>query len=172
MTTLEPRTNLRPNVSVSLPQFGSTPAPETRVVSGNPTETVRNAVRNVDESVLRPVARRDSGVACQPRTLLALLIYCYARGIYGSVAIERLMHKDTAFRALCRDEFPGASLLRRFRRENRAVVQSCLAEVLRHRAAPLPAEGRPLAQNPEQFAEDASRRLDMAACLDTLEIEG
>ena len=117
MTTLGPRTNLRPNVSVSLPQFGSTPANECRSVPGNLTETVRNAVRNVDESALRPVARRDSGVACQPRTLLALLMYCYARGIYGSVTIERLMHKDGAFRALCHDEFPGARMLRRFRRE-------------------------------------------------------
>jgi transposase len=171
MTTLEPRTNLRPNVSFSLPEFGSTPTNDSRTAPGTLTETVRNTVRGVAENTLRPVTRRDSGVAHQPRVLLALLTYCYARGIYGSTDIERVMHKDKLFRALCREEFPDARMLRRFRRENRPALQSSLSLVLRL-AAPNAEKGRAEESwNAEQSAEEALRRLDMAACMDTLDME-
>src|ERR1041385_5696864 len=73
MTTLEPRTNLRPNVSFTLPQFGSAPAHESRTATATVMDAVRSAVRGVAENTLRPVARRDSGLAYQPRALLATL---------------------------------------------------------------------------------------------------
>jgi len=171
MTTLEPRTNLRPDVSFALPQSGTAPTNDSRTATGTFAETVRNAVRGVAENILRPVARRDSGVAFHPRVLLALLTYCYARGIYGSTDIERVMHKDKLFRALCREEFPDARILRRFRRENRPVLQNCLSLVLRL-ATPGAENARgDAAWNAEQSGEEALRRLDMAACMDTLDME-
>src|ERR1051325_3624009 len=170
MTTLEPRTNLRPNVSFSLPQFGAVPSHDSRAGSETFTETVRNAVRGVAESGLRPVARRDSGLAYQPRALLALLTYCYAKEIYGSADIERVMQKDTLFRVVCGQEFPDARMLRRFRRENRAALQACLSDVLR--LSQPSSNGRVGAGcDGEQSGDEALRRLDMAACLDTLELD-
>lgn len=171
MTTLEPRTNLRPNVSFTLPEFGTAPANDSRTASGTFTETVRNAVRGVVENTLRPVTRRDSGVAYHPRVLLALLTYCYARGIYGSLDIERIMRKDTVFRALCREEYPDARMLRCFRRENRAALQDCLSLVLRLSSPNGTASRAQDSWNAEQSAEEALRRLDMAACMDTLDME-
>lgn len=171
MTTLEPRTNLRPNVSFTLPEFGSTPTNDSRAVSGTFTETVRTAVRGVAENTLRPVTRRDSGPACHPRVLLGLLTYCYARGVYGSTDIERLMRKDKLFRAVCREEFPDARMLRRFRRENRPALQDCLSLVLRLSVPNTESERMGDAWNAEQSSEEALRRLDMAACMDTLDME-
>ena len=171
MTTLEPRTNLRPNVSFTLPEFGTTPTHDSRTASGTFTETVRNAVRGVAENTLRPVTRRDSGVAYHPRVLLALLTYCYARGIYGSLDIERIMRKDKLFRALCREEYPDARILRCFRRENRAALQDCLSLVLRLASSNGTGSRAQDSWNAEQSAEEALRRLDMAACMDTLDME-
>ena len=133
--------------------------------------TVRHAVRDVDETTLRPVARRDSGLACSPRALLALLLYCYVRGVYGSAAIERLMLKDATFRAVCHDEFPSAQMLRCFRRQNRTIVLNCLCKVLQRTVETVPGQRVPESWDAEQCAEEASHRLDMAACLDSLEIE-
>ena len=39
-------------------------------------QAVQAAVRTVDEVTLRPVTRRDAGLAFQPKALLALLSYC------------------------------------------------------------------------------------------------
>jgi len=167
MTTLEPRTNLRPNVGLSLPEFGPAPASGSRPTRETLTSVVRNAVRGADH--LRPVARRDSGAAFHPRTLLGLLTCCYARDIFGSTEIERLMRRDAGFRALCGDEFPDAQTLRAFRRTNRLALQECLEAALEFlNAQPGHHERLPLHTT---VKAEALRRLDMAACLDTLDFD-
>jgi hypothetical protein len=169
MTTLEPRTNLRPNVGLNLPESGHSPAPRSRAPVESLTTVVRNAVRGVDHTALCPVARRDSGAALQPSMLLAILTCCYAREIFGSVDIERLMRRDNRFRGLCGDDYPNAQTLRRFRRQNRPALQECLEVALSF-----------LAQRPEDHGAipphtilsiEATRRLDMAACMDSLEFD-
>src|SRR5688500_1625142 len=75
---------------------------------------VWEAVEGVPSGSLEPVARRDAGVAYQPRTLLALLTYAYALGIYASSDIEGMMRADRNFRHLCAGEFPRWQVLRRF----------------------------------------------------------
>ena len=170
MTTLGPRKNLRPSTRLRLPQFGQIPTQATRTTTGETlTTVVRNVARDVDDSTLRPVARRDSGPAYRPRLLLELLTCCYAREILGSTDIERLLRRDAAFRALCGDEYPDARTLRVFRRQNRAALQECLESALQF------LQGRPEHQGGFSLeitcSAEALRRLDMAACMDTLELD-
>jgi transposase len=84
----------------------------------------------IDEGQLTPVASSETGGALQPRSLLALLVYCYAVGIFSSQIIEEQMDQDTAFRSLCNNEYPDWHCLRRFRRLNRPAIQRCLEELL------------------------------------------
>ena len=82
MTTLEPMINLQPTAALNViapGHFVGRP--------GSLAQSVQAAVRAVDEATMRPVARRDAGLAFQPKALLALLSYCYARQIYASAEI-------------------------------------------------------------------------------------
>lgn len=161
----EPGTRLRPSGALE----GSS-----GFVNDTPTsltQAVRTAVRATDERLLRFVARRDAGLAFEPRTLLALLSYCYARDIFGSADVEDVLRRDTHFRHLCNNEFPGARLLRRFRRDNREALHRCLTSALRARAG-LPTESaRADEANDPEFAEDATRRIMKAMFIDSMALE-
>jgi hypothetical protein len=74
-----------------------------------------------------PVARTS---AVPRTTLLLLLTYCYAAGIYCSEDIEYQLEAEPAVRLLCGGEPPDAAALRRFRRTHRPEVEYCLAAVL------------------------------------------
>ena len=63
---------------------------------------------------------------CQPRMLLTLLAYCYAAGIYGSKQIRQAMRDNATVRYICAKEFPNESAIRKFRKENRALLSQCL----------------------------------------------
>jgi len=166
MTTLEPRTNLRPSrtldsrTSVDDKDNGRQPL----------TRAVRSAVSEIEEAALQRVARPDAGLAFAPRTLLALLSYCYARDIFGSAEIEDVLRRDVNFRQICNNEFPGARLIRRFRRDNREALHRCLATALRSLA-----EGGPQTVSSESvsaaIAEDATRRIMKAMFIDSMETD-
>jgi len=134
------------------------------------TQAVRSAVRAIEEAALQRVARRDAGLAFEPRTLLALLSYCYARDIYGSADIEDVLRRDANFRLICHNEFPGTRVIRRFRRENREALHRCLTAALR-----MLAEGAPKIADEEAagtaVAEDASRRIMKAMFIDSMETD-
>ena len=102
MTTFESKTNLRPGTSLGVtlrpPIAPPVTQPETLM------KTVQAAVLETDQESLRRVARPDAGVAYQPRTLLALLTYCYAREIYGSEAVEAIVLARVDERNLVRQE--------------------------------------------------------------------
>ena len=165
MTTLEPRTNLRPTRL-----FVPPPDKATETSTDSLTRAVQMCVRRVDEDSLRRVASVNAGLAFQPKTLLALLTYCYARGIYGSADVEDTMRRDKNFRTLCQNEFPGARLLRSFRRENRETLRECLAHVLLGRAEPQMAEASAMTGQ-AQCAAEASRRIATAMFMDQMELE-
>ena len=79
---------------------------------------------------LMPVARVANGLADQPRSVLALLVYHYTIGILASREIESSLWSDAPLRSLCRDDLPDWRRLRRFRRLNHGAVRNCLAHVL------------------------------------------
>lgn len=63
----------------------------------------------------------------QPRMMLALLVYCYAMGIFSSRRIERATYRDVAVRFLTGDTHPDHDTIAEFRRRNqRAFIEAFL----------------------------------------------
>ena len=168
MATLEPKTDFRFNATLNLPDVAASATAKPRRLA----QAVQAAVRAIDENTLRPVSRRDAGPAFQPKALLALLSYCYALEIYGSAHVENLLLSDLNYRQLCQDKFPDAQVIRRFRRENREVIQLCLTATLRFQVEQKLQEGFVTRVNAAQLADEAKRRLIMAMFIDSMEIDG
>ena len=87
---------------------------------------VIEAVEGMPLSTLK-VNRRGSGSEqYPPKMMLALLIFCYANGIFSSRRIERATYRDVAVRFLSGDTHPdhdtictsAARTSRRFRRRS------------------------------------------------------
>src|SRR5262245_34386724 len=115
MTTVLAKMNVRPKSAQYLTESDNSMAGEPRSLA----RAVQAGTQAINEKTLRPVAGHSAGVVFQPRTLLALLTYCYAREIYGSAQVEAWLRRDAHFCQFCHDGFPDARTLRRFRRENR-----------------------------------------------------
>ena len=65
-----------------------------------------------------------------PHLLLALLVYCYANGIFSSRRIERATYRDVAVRYLCADTHPDHDTICAFRRHNLEAFAAAFVEVL------------------------------------------
>jgi transposase len=65
-----------------------------------------------------------------PRLLLALLIYCYANGIFSSRRIERATHRDLGVRYIAANLHPDHDTIAAFRRANRAAFEAAFLAVL------------------------------------------
>lgn len=65
-----------------------------------------------------------------PHLMLALLIYCYANGVFGSRRIERATYRDVSVRYLCADHHPDHDTICTFRRRNFEAVAGAFVEVL------------------------------------------
>ena len=135
-------------------------------------QAVQAAVRTLDEATLRPVARRDAGLAFQPKALLALLSYCYARQIYASAEIEDVVRRDENLRQLCHNEVPDERVIRSFRRHNRDVIQFCLMTALCFVAEEKVRQGIVTKVNMAGLAEEAKRRIITAMFLDSVALDG
>ncbi len=77
------------------------------------------------------VNRRGSGSEqYPPKMMLALLVYCYANGIFSSRRIERATYRDVAVRYLSGDTHPDHDTICTFRRENFEAVGEAFLQVL------------------------------------------
>ena len=94
-------------------------------------DLVLESVRLVDEGELNPPAAGGAAPAFRPQAMLAMLTYCYATGVYGSEDVELMMREDASLRALCGTEIPDWKSLKRFRRQNHAMLQRALEETFR-----------------------------------------
>jgi transposase len=65
-----------------------------------------------------------------PAMMLALLIYCYATGRFGSRAIEAATHSDVAVRYLCANTHPDHDSICAFRTANETAFQAAFVSVL------------------------------------------
>ena len=65
-----------------------------------------------------------------PTMMLALLIYCYATGRFGSRTIEAATHSDVAVRYLCANLHPDHSSICEFRVVNKAAFRAAFVSVL------------------------------------------
>ena len=74
---------------------------------------------------------RGSGSAqYHPRMMLALLIYCYANGIFSSRRIERATRRDLGVRFVAANSHPDHDTIASFRRDNFAAVAESFLQVL------------------------------------------
>lgn len=77
------------------------------------------------------VNHRGSGSEQYPPTMmLALLIYCYATGRFGSRTIEAATYSDVAVRYLCANHHPDHDTICAFRTANEAAFKAAFVTVL------------------------------------------
>jgi transposase len=143
-------------------------APAT-ATAGSLLQAAQSIARLVPDRLPRHFVPTDLARAQQPRMLLFLLSYCYARGIYKSTDIERLVQTDGVLRRCCSDISPTANELRQFRSEHREAVQTCLQAALLFLAQEQLAAGVIAKATEAQFAEEANRRIITAMFEDSME---
>ena len=96
-------------------------------------DMVHFVIGAVEEMDLREaqVNERGTGSAQYPPAMMtALLIYCYAQGIFSSRKIERASYRDVAVRYLSGDTHPDHDTIATFRRRNRRLFEQCFVQVL------------------------------------------
>ena len=77
------------------------------------------------------VNERGTGSAqYHPRMMLALLIYCYANGIFGSRRIERTTYHDIGVRYVASNTHPDHDTICAFRRKNSKAIAETFEQVL------------------------------------------
>jgi transposase len=65
-----------------------------------------------------------------PHMMLALLISCYTRGVFGSRRIEQATYRDIGVRYLCANTHPDHATICEFRRRNLGAIAECFVRVL------------------------------------------
>ena len=91
---------------------------------------VIEAVERVDLGAFKVNHRGTGSAQYHPRMMLALMIYCYANGIFSSRRIERATHRDIGVRFVAVNRHPDHDTIARFRRENFAAVSESFLQVL------------------------------------------
>ena len=91
---------------------------------------VIEAVERVEMSAFKVNHRGTGSAQYHPRMMLALLIYCYANGIFSSRRIERATHRDIGVRFVAANVHPDHDTIATFRRENFAAVAESFLRVL------------------------------------------
>ncbi len=91
---------------------------------------VIEAVERVDLSAFSINDRGTGSAQYHPRMMLALLIYCYANGIFSSRRIERATYRDIGVRYIAGNVHPDHDTICKFRRENVSAIAQAFLEVL------------------------------------------
>ena len=92
---------------------------------------ILEAVEQVPLAHFQVNVRGSGSKQYHPRMMLALLIYCYANGVFGSRRIEMATYRDIAVRYLCADTHPDHDTICKFRRENLEAIGESFLQVLR-----------------------------------------
>jgi transposase len=98
-----------------------------------PDDLVHFVLQAVERLPLTSFAVNHKGCGDEqypPHTLLALLIYCYANGVFSSRRIEGATYRDVAVRYLTADTHPDHDTLCTFRRNNLAAIAGAFVDVL------------------------------------------
>jgi transposase len=88
------------------------------------------AVERVRLGAFHSNARPSGKPQYHPRLMLALLVYCYANGIFSSRRIERASYRDVGVRFIAANTHPDHDTIARFRRTNRAAFEAAFLQVL------------------------------------------
>lgn len=96
-------------------------------------DLVHFVIQAVERLPLSTFAVNEKGCGDEqypPHTMLALLIYCYANGIFSSRRIERATYRDVAVRYLTADTHPDHDTICAFRRNNLEAIAASFVDVL------------------------------------------
>ncbi len=91
---------------------------------------VIEAVELVNLGAFKANHRGTGSAQYHPRMMLALLIYCYANGIFSSRRIERATHRDIGVRFVAANVHPDHDTIAAFRRDNLAAFGESFLQVL------------------------------------------
>ena len=91
---------------------------------------ILDAVEQIPTGHFRINHRGTGSEQYPPTMMLALLIYCYATGRFGSRTIEAATHSDVAVRYLCANQHPDHDSICVFRTGNRAAFEAAFVTVL------------------------------------------
>src|SRR5437660_1813776 len=91
---------------------------------------VLEAVELCDLSGARLNVRGSGSEQYPPTMMLALLIYCYATGLFSSRRIERATFDSVTVRYLCANHHPDHDTIASFRRSNGELFRRSFAQVL------------------------------------------
>jgi len=100
------------------------------VPAGHLAHFVLDAVEGVDVGQVRVNERGTGSEEYPPRMLLALLLYCYATGVFSSRRIERATWDSVPVRMISGDTPPDHTTISTFRRENRPLLRETFVRVL------------------------------------------
>ncbi len=91
---------------------------------------ILDAVEQIPTTHFRVNDRGTGDEQYPPTMMLALLIYCYATGRFGSRTIEAATYSDVAVRYLCSNHHPDHSSICEFRVANEAAFRAAFVSVL------------------------------------------
>jgi transposase len=91
---------------------------------------VIEAVERVGIGAFEVNDRGTGSAQYHPRMMLALLIYCYANGIFSSRRIERATHRDIGVRLVAANQHPDHDTIATFRRRNFQAVAESFLQIL------------------------------------------
>jgi transposase len=91
---------------------------------------VIEAVERVGIGAFEVNDRGTGSAQYHPRMMLALLIYCYANGIFSSRRIERATYRDIGVRLVAANQHPDHDTIATFRRRNFQAVAESFLQVL------------------------------------------
>ena len=91
---------------------------------------VIEAVEGMSLPTLKINHRGSGSAQYPPKMMLALLIYCYANGIFSSRRIERATYRDIAVRFLTANTHPDHDTICAFRRANFEAMAKAFLQVL------------------------------------------
>jgi transposase len=100
------------------------------VRSGHLAHFILDAVEEMDLRQIKVNERGTGSEQYPPRMLLALLLYCYATGVFSSRRIEQATSDSVPVRMICGDTHPDHDTICTFRRENQALLQETFVRVL------------------------------------------
>jgi transposase len=91
---------------------------------------ILDAVEQLPITDFRVNDRGSGSEQCPPRMMLALLIYCYATGRFGSRTIEAASYRAVAVRYLCANHHPDHDSICTFRATNKQAFEAAFVRVL------------------------------------------
>jgi len=100
------------------------------VPSDHIVQFILDAVEQIPTAHFHVNDRGTGNEQYPPGMMLALLIYCYATGRFGSRTIEAATHSDVAVRFLCANHHPDHTSVCEFRTTNRVAFQAAFVTVL------------------------------------------